>query len=172
MERTIKAKSPEGFLIGSTIFLVVVWLIVTWGNLPRHPDVLYTKPLSNSEKEYIRSRMWYDYDRMVRWGYVDPYYGTINDCIVFVVIPFGTPKPEPWSQKIAGYTFAWDSPIEIFVYRKNSQQTIRTLYEAWYVGWLTDEHIGTLYRRHNEYREEFPQMLEEWKKSREENEDS
>ena len=135
----------------------------------RDPDVLYREPLSDEQKESIRSSMWGLCKKMVRWGYVDPYYGTINDCAVVIIHPFGTPKEEPWSQEIAGYTFEWDSPIELYVDYEEPYSLGATcsLWEAYQKGLLTEAQIGVIYERHEQYRLEFPHMLEEWEQSRE-----
>ena len=109
------------------------------------------------------------FGKTVRWGYVDPYYGTINNCSIVIVHPFGTPKQEAWSQEVAEYIFEWDSPIDLYVYYYEPHgfktYTLQTAYEN---GLLTEKQIGEIYKRHNEYRADFPSMLEEWERSREE----
>ena len=110
--------------------------------------------------------------KTVRWGYVDPYYGTINNCSIVIVHPFGTPKQEAWSQEVAGYIFEWDSPIDLYVYyhgKYESLSYVYTLQTAYENGLLTEKQIGEIYKRHIEYRADFPRLLEEWKESREEN---
>ena len=138
-------------------------------NNGRDPDVLYTQPPTEEMKENIRSAIWSEYRKMVRWGYVDPYYGMINNCSIVAVHPFGTPKPEPWHQKIAGYTFEWDSPIELYVYfyEPFTSETC-TLQEAYELGLLTQTQIGEICIRHNQYRVSFPLLLEDWEETRKE----
>ena len=134
-------------------------------------NILYRKELTDREKENIRELVLDKYDEIVRWGYVDPYYGTINNCSIVIVHPFGTPKQEAWSQEVAGYIFEWDSPIDLYVYyhgKYESLSYVYTLQTAYEKGLLTEKQIGEIYKRHNEYRADFPDMLEEWERSREE----
>lgn len=170
----VKASNPMLFVKIAGVFMAIVLLVVVVWHFPRHPDVLYTTPISASQEESIRSILLSRHNKVVRWNYVDPYYGTINDCIIFVLHPFGTPKQELWQQEIAGYTFEWDNSIELYVcwYEKsyNTNYTnVCTLKEAYENGLLTKEHIGKIYERHNEYRAAFPKLLEEWNKTRDEN---
>lgn len=132
------------------------------------PNVLSTTPLSEDQKENIRSWILMDYDKTVRWGYVDPYYGVINDCFVVVAHPFGLVSEEDFCEVIAGYTFEWDTPIDLFVYRKGSGKRAYELKEAYEKGWLTKEQIGIIHEKHEEYRANFPQMLEQWQKDQKE----
>ena len=102
---------------------------------------------------------------MIRWNYVDPYYGKINGCYIVVMHPYGSTTAE-WQQKIAGYTFKWGEPIQIYVYSKDrGSKTSCELAVAYEKGWLTEKQIGEIYEKHNEYHANFPQMMEQYLKN-------
>lgn len=131
-------------------------------------DVLSTEPLLDTLKEQIYYDLLMEHDTLVQWDFVDPYYGTINDCIVLIIFPApNTMKPAVlWRQRIAGYEFEWGSPINgFYVYRDRDACTLQEAYEQ---GWLTEEHIGEIHERHIEYRENYPEMLEQWSKAQRE----
>lgn len=130
-------------------------------------NLLYKKALTEEEKENIRALILKKFDEIVRWGYVDPYYGTINNYSVVIVHPRKTSDGEAWFQEIAGYTFEWDSPIGLYVYYhdKYSIGVVYTLQEAYEEGWLTESQIGMIHERHEQYRESFPKLLEQWQKT-------
>lgn len=148
------------------------WYLAQRGISPerfsRDPDVLFTDALSEVEKNEIRSDISSKYGKTVRWRYVDPYYGMIHNCAVVVVHPFGTPKEEPWAQEIAGYTFTWDNAIELYVryFEPNEPSVVCTLAEAYRDGLLAEKQIGILYERHEQYRLEFPRLLQQWEEAR------
>ena len=172
-----RIKNPKRFWITATIFFILLALLATYLIYPFFsiidPDHLYNTPLSNNTVSNIRfqfTRKDTDYPgKFVRWNYVDPYYGTINDCIIMIALPFGTAPEEPWQIVVAGYTFEWDHPIDLFVYKESSviAGKLCTLQVAYQRGWLTDKQIGEIHKKHLEYREEFPKLLAEWEKYRE-----
>ena len=135
-------------------------------------SVIYRKELTEEEKQNIRTLVLEKYNEIVRWGYVDPYYGTINNYSVVVVHPRKMSDEGAWIQQIAGCTFEWDSPIGIYVYyhAKYNLSFVYTLQAAYENGLLTEKQIGEIYKRHLEYRDDFPYMLEEWEKSQKESE--
>lgn len=134
-------------------------------------NILYQKELTDRDKENIRSRVLDKYDEIVRWGYVDPYYGTINNYSVVIVHPHKPSEEGAWAQEIAGYIFEWDSTVGLYVYyhcKYESLSYVYTLQAAYEKGLLTEKQIGEIYERHVLYRLEFSHLLEEWEKSREE----
>lgn len=167
----VKVRNPKRLMIVAALLFAILLSFVVWNLLPPDPDVLYTTPLSADQKSAIRSSLISKHDdkpdQIVRWGYVDPYYGTINGCVIFVVHPYKLPSQEAWYQKIAGYMFEWDSPIGLYAYREGSGVSCE-LWEAYSKGWLTSEHISLIHAKHIEYQRNFPQLLEQWKKTREE----
>lgn len=171
----IKIRSPKRFIVAAVVFVSIALSFVVWNLLPpalSDPDVLYTTALSSKQKAAISSSLISKHDskpdQIVRWGYVDPYYGTINGCVIFVVHPYSPPSQGAWQRKIAGYMFEWDSPIALYAYREGLNEGSCELWEAHSKGWLTNEHIALIHAKHNEYRRNFPQLLEQWKKAREE----
>lgn len=171
----VKVHNTKRFMIVAAILFAIALSFIVVIHLPRNPDVLYQTPLSDQQKASIRYHFTSKYtsypDKIVRWSYVDPYYGTINDCIVFVIHPFGEASGEPWHQVIAGYTFEWDSPIDLFVYCDSDglhRGKLCPLQTAYIMGLLTEKQIGEIHKKHIEYRANFPQMLEEWTKSNKE----
>ena len=133
-------------------------------------NLLYKRTLTDEEKENIRALILKKYDEIVRWGYVDPYYGTINNYSVVIVHPREASDDEAWYQEIAGYTFEWSSPIGLYVYYhdKYNFSFVYTLQEAYEQGLLTEKQISVIYERHEQYRLEYPCMLEQWEENREE----
>ena len=132
------------------------------------PNVLYNTPLSAEQKQKIHNTLLSKHYEKVRWDYVDPYYGTINNCVVFITHPFlMETSEEPWSQTIASYTFEWDTPIKIFVQLQSryGNGTICELSTAFNEGYLTEAQIGEINKKHVQYRADFPRMLEEWNQS-------
>jgi hypothetical protein len=171
----IKARNLKRFIIAAALLTVIALSVTILINFPPDPDVLYPTQITDAQRDIIRfyfnSQSCPYPGKIVRWNYVNPIYGTINNCIVFIIHPLGKVSEEPWQEEIAGYTFEWDHEIDLFVYRdvKYPQQSgVCTLKEAYKKGWLTEEQIGEIYKKHIEYRTNFPQMLEEWKKAKEE----
>ena len=168
-----KISNPKRFWITAAVFVALLLSLTLLLAAPRHPDILYNEPPSDYTIEHIRykftSKSTNYPGKFVRWNYVDPYYGTINGCIIMIAHPFGESSAEPWQQTIAGYSFEWDSPIDLFVYQPTSTYSgdLCTLQEAYQKGWLTEKQIGKIHKRHLEYREEFPQLLAQWEKDRE-----
>ena len=134
----------------------------------RNPNVLYKDHLSKESKTRIASHLSSHHYRFLKWDYVDPYYGTINNCIILIIHPLFQAIPQPWTSVVADYTFEWDNPIYIYVYRKGVPAEACELKEAYKKGWLTKEQIGAIYKKHLDYREEFPQLLEKWNQAQEE----
>ncbi len=132
-------------------------------------NTLYQKELTEKEQETIRELILDKYGEIVRWGYVNPYYGTINNFSVVIVHPQKMADEEAWIQEIAEYIFEWDSPIGLYVYHHDRYNLsyVYTLQAAYENGLLTEKQIGEIYKRHNEYRADFPQMLEEWTQAQE-----
>lgn len=166
--KQIHVRNPKALLILIVVLFAIALSFLVWKLTPPNPDVLYETPLSEREKANIRSSL-AKKGQFLRWDYVDPYYGTINNCVIFVFHP-KKPLQSVWKQQISDYIFEWDSSIVLYAYRKNSYDggTICELGAAYLKGWLTKEHIETIYQKHNQYRIDFPAMLEEWTKSQEE----
>lgn len=137
-------------------------------------NLIYKRTLTDEEKENIRALVLEKYDEIVRWGYVDPYYGTINDYSVVIAHPRKSFEDEVWRQEIAGCTFEWDSPIGLYVYYhdKYNLSFVYTLQAAYEKGLLTEKQIGAIHERHEQYRLEFPYMLEQWSKAQREAQDN
>ena len=103
-------------------------------------------------KDYLEDL---DYLRVIRnYDWTSPYYGTINDCIVFSIISYQMGNP---IVEIAGYTLNANT----FVYSKKNMYRLE---QAYVEGVLGDEDIALLAERHEEflrYKEEnydmFPQ---------------
>ena len=103
-------------------------------------------------KDYLEDL---DFLRVIRnYDWTSPYYGTINDCIVFSIISYQMGNP---IVEIAGYTLNANT----FVYSKKNMYRLE---QAYLEGVLGDEDIALLAERHEEflrYKEEnydmFPQ---------------
>lgn len=137
-------------------------------------NILHQKELTENEKEDIRELILDKYGDIVRWGYVNPYYGTIYDYSVVIVHPREMSDGEAWVQEIAGYPFEWDSPVGLYVYHHDRYNLsyVYTLQEAYEKGLLTEKQIGEIYERHNEYRMEFPKLLDAWTAAQKESKDN
>lgn len=129
-------------------------------------NVFYTHTLSEDQKSSIRSSVLRKFDEIVRWGYVNPYYGTINECHVVVAHPFGSASGNGFCEEVAGYTFEWDTPIGLYVYRDGINDGACTLRAAYMKGWLTEEQIGVIHKKHEQYRKDFPALLEQWQETK------
>ncbi len=134
----------------AVIILALVVSLFAGCQEPYDPDKLYTDPPSQEVCKEIHSTFM---DRgMIIFRYndigvnYDWFYGTINGCIVAFYDSSDMAIYFPgW--EIAGYTFEYGSPFEIYVYRDGE---VCLLQEAYEKGWLTKIQIGKIYERHNE----------------------
>ena len=160
----VKVRNPKRLVAVAVIFFSIVLAFVVWTFLPPNPNVLYSNRLTEEEKQAIRNSILREHDEMIRWNYVDPYYGKINGCYIVVMHPYGSTTAE-WQQEIAGYTFKWGEPIQLYAYSKDhGNPTSCELSVAYEKGWLTEQQIGEIYEKHNEYYADFPQMMEQYLK--------
>lgn len=154
------------------VLLTVVLTLFAGCQTAKDPNVLYNEPLSEELKEEISYELLTEHDIKIEWGFVDPYYGTINDYIVLIIHPNfnGGVITVEWQQEIADYIFKWGEPIGgFYVYRNGDTCELGEAYEK---GWLTKEQIGKIHERHLEYYEAFPQMMTEWIKAQMETKDN
>ena len=124
------------------------------------PNNLYRESLSDEVKTKIRTKvLLLEYDDLIYWDGTDPYYGTINDCIIVRVLPYGQMfVPEQRGHiEIAGYNFETPKPIRLYAYRDDEACELKEAYER---GWLTKEHIEEIYERHNEIYADWVKKLE------------
>ena len=73
------------------------------------------------------------------------YYGTINDCVILVSVGMAAVMTE---YKIAGYTMSFCTSAEISVIKDDA---VLRLEEAYDLGYLTDDNIALISKRHNAY---------------------
>ena len=143
--------------------------------ISRNSNVLYNDPLSDEMKTTIKNKVVLKYDTSVQWhgaGSDEPYYGTINDCIVVQTsLPNVMWPAVVYNVKleIAGYTFRGIYPdFNLCVYRDGE---VCLLEEAYENGWLTKEQIGKIYEKHQIIYKEYLTAYEEYLKTKEEAQD-
>lgn len=161
--------------IGIVLLLVIALALFFWWQNTNDPNVLYNDPLSDEMKTTIQNKVVLKYDTSVQWrgtGSNEPYYGTINDCIVVQ-----TSLPDVmWPAvlynvklEIAGYTFRGSYPdFNLCVYCDGE---VCLLDEAYENGWLTKEQIGKIYEKHQIIYKEYLTAYEESLKTKEEAQD-
>ena len=138
---------------------IVLTLFVGY-QLFRGPNALYQETLSDELKTDIRYRILMDCDDLIYWDRDDPYYGTINGCIIVRAIPYKQMFfPEDHGHiEIAGYNFETPKPIGLYAYRDDEACELKEAYEK---GWLTKKHIEKIYKKHNEIYADWVKALEE-----------
>lgn len=121
------------------------------------PNVLYDDPLSEELRQKISNAFILQCDRIIVWdhygsdevpSYWNPYYGIINNCVVFRQthgVQWGIPQKT--FLEIAGYTFEWKDQFDLYAYREGEACELKEAYER---GWLTNVQIGKIHERHKE----------------------
>ena len=156
--------------ITSLCAVVVVLLLVLSGcQMFLDSDSLYRERLSDEEKTKIYNRILIDYNDFIYWENVsgestEPYYGTINGCIILQAIRVEQLSFGPACIEIAGYTFKTHQPIGLYAYRNGEASTLQEAYEK---GWLTKEQIGKIYEMHQIIYKEYLTAHEESSKTKE-----
>ncbi|MBO5702578.1 MAG: hypothetical protein J6S71_09070 [Clostridia bacterium] len=80
------------------------------------------------------------------WYYADSrYYGKINDCIILVSVGMATVVTD---YNIAGHTISFSNSAVIYVVKDDK---LLELYEAYDLGYLTDDNIGLISERNDAY---------------------
>lgn len=141
-------------IIAIVALLALVLTLFAGCQAPTDPDVLHRETLSDELKTKIKNKIVLKYDEVICWegvlvDWAEPYYGTINDCII--VQYAGTDRMSIGMERgyieIAGHAFESPNYIGLYAYRDGE---VCKLQEAYEQGWLTKEHIGKIHERHKE----------------------
>lgn len=145
--------------IPSIVIMVVAVSIFIWCKCT-DSDKLWIVPLSEADKTHLKNEIASQNDALVYWDspleWADPYYGTINNCVIVKTEQISVSGVDWGHINVADYVFCWTDPIKLHVYRDGE---VCLLEEAYEKGWLTEEHIEKLYQRHREYIELLPVNL-------------
>ena len=142
-------------IIAIVALLALVLTLFAGCQTPKDPDVLHRETLSDELKTKIKNKIVLKYDEVIYWEGLtleraEPYYGTINNCIVVQyagVDRMSLGNIAGVNIDIAGYVFEAPDYICLYAYRDGE---VCKLQEAYEQGWLTKEHVGKIHERHKE----------------------
>ena len=138
------------------MFLIITIFLSCFAgcNVFYNPNTLYRETLSDELKAEIKKDILWQFDHLIYWDGItgqsnDPYYGTINDCIIVRALHTNEASDGVTSGhiEIAGYDFKTPKPIGLYAYRDGEVCELKDAYEN---GWLTKEQIEKIYKKHNE----------------------
>ena len=126
---------------------------------PCNPNALYEDTFSEELKTEIKQKIVLKYDTVISWRIYDldyefpaydyPYYGTINDCVIFRQSHAGMmDAPKRTLLEVADYTFEWNEDFNFYVYRDGEAFNLKEAYEN---GLLNKEQVRVIHEKHSGY---------------------
>ena len=150
MKKAIRRQRMKRWL--PTAIYLTVALVIVVSCLFMDSNVLWQVPPSDEAKERLDQEMILQYNDSINWECPtklggDPYYGSINGCMIFRTLQWSAWDVEIGRIQVAGYIFYWNGPLRIYAYRDGEFCLLEEAYER---GWLTEAHIGKIYQEHQE----------------------